>query len=164
MLYFVNSKDHYDASKYSADIQGGLETGGLAKGATMALTLPDQFDTSHTIGDDIRTVVIAFSKKAGETVRGYLDKQAPSHLADHKTVFIADISPYPVALRNAVGLPLLRRSKYPVLLIYEDAIAKALKSPQHGDAITVATLESGVVQELRYLRSEAQLSALFGDE
>ena len=37
-LFFMNGKDNYDATKYSANVSNGLNTG-----STISFTLPDQW-------------------------------------------------------------------------------------------------------------------------
>lgn len=162
-FYYFNSKDHYDGSKYNASItqDDGVEANGLAKGTKVELTLPDQFDVAHTIGPETTRLILAFSKDTGKTVRAYLDKQDSDFLPSHKTIFIADISPFPVVLRNTLALPKLRTSPYSVLLLYEAEMAKSLKNLDHENEITVATLSEGVVQEVSYLTNEAELAQLF---
>lgn len=183
VFYYRNSKDHYDPSKYSAKIsapdpesnsQKEIPTGdagaaaaqpatasGLVVGMKVELTLPDQHDKVSTIGKEVDTLLFAFSKGAGGTVRGYLDKQGADFLAKHKALFIADISPIPVVIRNSFALPSLRKSAYSVMLIYEEEMASALRNSEHEDDIAIVTVEEHVVQSIRYLKDEADLAALF---
>ncbi len=170
VFYDQNSKDHYDPSKYrttitpassSASEQGEAEAGGLREGTRVELTLPDQFDTPHTIGPEVETLILAFSKGSGGTVRGYLDRQAEGYLAAHKAVFIADISPFPVVLRNTIALPKLRKSSYSTLLLYEEQMSKALKKSGQGDAITIAKLVGNVVQSVAYIKTQDELARVF---
>ena len=180
IFYYLNSKDHYDPEKYSAKITApaaksksqevhapdGPETqekeqSGLVPGMKVELTLPDQFDAPHTIGTNIETLLFAFSKDAGGTVRGYLDKQEDEFLATHKALFIADISPIPVVIRNTLALPKLRKSSYSVMLIYEEEMAATLMNREHEGDIAVVTIAENVVQNIRYINSEAELDAMF---
>ena len=100
LWYYRYSKDTYDPSKYSATITsapanseglteapapvlgdgGSTKTAkpafvGLAKGSKIELTLPDQFEKPHTVSPDVKTLILALSKEAGATARGYLDRQ-----------------------------------------------------------------------------------------
>ena len=134
---------------------------GLVRGMKVELTLPDQFDAPQTIGDDVKTLLFAFSKDAGGTVRGYLDKQEETFLATHKALFIADISPIPVVIRNTLALPKLRKSSYSVMLIYEEEMAAALMNTKHESDIAVVTITENVVQNIRYVNGEGELAALF---
>lgn len=180
VFYYLNSKDNYDPSKYNAkitkappapseaaegaepalpgEVPAPLPTG-LAKGTRVELTLPDQFDKTHTIAPDIKTLIMAFSKGGGGTVRGYLDKQDPTFLVEHKATFIADISSIPVVIRNGLALPKLRKSSYPVLLVYEESMADSLKNKEQADKIAIVSLESNVVQDINYVAGEAALAA-----
>jgi len=180
IFYYLNSKDHYDPEKYSAkitaptakstsqdvDVPDGAEIqaeepSGLVLGMKVELTLPDQFDAPHTIGNDVTTLLFAFSKDAGGTVRGYLDKQDDAFLATHKARFIADISPIPVVIRNTLALPKLRKSSYSVMLIYEEEMAAALMNTKHESDIAVVTVAENVVQNIQYINGEAELAAMF---
>ncbi len=171
VIYYFNSKDHYDPSKYEATITHAEQAddqqlddeqaGGLKKGTRIKLTLPDQFDVSHSIGPEVEILILAFSKGTGGTVRAFLDEKPGSFLSDNNAVFIADISPFPVVLRNTIALPMLRSSSYPVLLLYEDTMSEALKNTEQEDKITVATLAQGVVSEVRYISNEAELAQVF---
>tara|TARA_R110000868_G_scaffold292687_1_gene553213 strand:- start:225 stop:797 length:573 start_codon:yes stop_codon:yes gene_type:complete len=169
VFYSLNSKDHYDPSKYSATITPataststpGQAKSGLQKGSRVELTLPDQFDAPKTIGPDVETLVLAFSKGAGGTVRNYLDKQEAEYWVSHNAIFIADISPIPVVIRNTLALPKLRKSSYSTLLLYEDEMSKALKRNAQGDLISIAKLKDNVVQSVRYIKTEAELASIF---
>ena len=154
ILYIVKSKDHYDPGKYDVAISNGLQPG-----SKIEMTLPDQFDVSHTLSTELRTLILAFQKKSGSVVRGFLDTQDAHYLSQRNAAFVVDISPFPVVLRNTMALPLLRKSRYPVLLIYEEAMAEALKDEEHADEIAIATLAQGVVVAVRYVTSEEQLKA-----
>ena len=160
-LFYFKGKDNYDPSKYEAKIVGGLEEGGIAPGTKVDLTLPDQFDVAQTVGPEVTTLILAFTKTTGGIVRGYLDEQEKDYLTEHRAVFIADISPFPVVLRNTVALPMLRKSPYSVLLLYEAEMADTLKSKTHAEEITIATLANGMVQAVRYISTEEELAAIF---
>ena len=169
VFYFLNNKSHYDPSKYSATItpakgqaeaQPEVKTG-LQEGTRVELTLPDQFNAPQTIGPEVETLILSFTKGAGGTVRGYLDKQDTGYLTAHNAVFIADISPIPVVIRNSLALPKLRKSSYSTLLLYEEKMSKALKRGTQGDRISVAKLKENVVQSIAYIKTEAELASFF---
>jgi len=166
VFYYLKSRDRYDPSKYTATITPALEQGeakarGLRKGTRVELTLPDQFDTPKTIGPEVETLILAFSKGSGSVVRGYLDKQEPGYLTSHNAVFVADVSPFPVVLRNTIALPKLRKSSYSTLLLYEKEMSTALKKKEQGEQITIAKLTNNVVQRVMYIKSEAELESTF---
>ncbi|MEA3433869.1 MAG: hypothetical protein U9R13_04755 [Campylobacterota bacterium] len=154
-LFFVKGKDNYDATKYSANVTNGLNTG-----STVSFTLPDQFDKAHTLTTDTKTLVLVFAKATGHTVKEFLKKQDSDYLAKRDTLFVADISPMPTVIRNTFALPDLKKSTYSVLLIYDKNIAKQLKNEAEAEKIAVVTLENGVVKAVKYIDSEEELKAL----
>ncbi|WP_415407775.1 hypothetical protein ACLHDG_04385 [Sulfurovum sp. CS9] len=154
-LFFIKGKDNYDASKYSANVSNGLNSG-----STISFTLPDQFDKSHTLQADTKTLVLVFAKATGHTVKEFLKKQDSDYLAKRATLFVADISPMPTVIRNTFALPDLKKSAYSVLLIYDKNIAKQLKNEKEADKIAVVTLENGVVNAVKYIDSEEELEAI----
>ncbi len=155
-LFFINGKDNYDASKYSANVSNGLNTG-----STISFTLPDQFDKSHTLKADTKTLVMVFAKATGHTVKEFLKKQESDYLTKRDTLFIADVSPMPTVIRNTFALPDLRKSAYSVLLIYDKNIAQQLKNDKEAEKIAIVTLENGAVKEVKYISTEEELKTLF---
>ncbi len=149
VVVFLNSKDNYDSSKYyfSKDNQ------------TIDFKLPDQFDKSHSLSSDTKLIVVAFVKKDGHTVREYLKKHNPSLLEQNHAYFIADISKVPVVIRNMFILKDLKKSKFPVLLIYDKKISKSLDENKEG--IMILHLDNKVIKSTDYIHDEKQLDKLF---
>jgi hypothetical protein len=155
LLVVINGKDTYDATKYSAKVSNGLNTG-----STISFTLPDQFDKAHSLQTETKTLILAFAKSTGHTVKAFLKKQDKDYLAKRDALFVADISPMPTVIRNTFALPDLKKSTYSVLLIYDKNIAKQLKNEKEADKIAVVTLENGVVKDTKYINSEEELKTL----
>ena len=153
-LFFLNGKDTYDASKYSASASEGLQ-----KGSTIAITLPDQFDKSHTLDGSIKKLIMVFAKDTGHTVKEYLKKQPGDYLAKHHALFVADISPMPVVIRNTFAMPDLKKQAYSVLLIYDKGISEAFKKGTKTDMIAIATVNNGKIEAVKYVKSEDELKA-----
>lgn len=153
VVHRLYGQDNYDGSKYSAAVSSGI-----SPGSKIELTLPDQFDTSHTLGQDTRTLIFAFSKTPGRTVANFLDEQAPGYLEERKAVFVANISPIPVIIRNSIALPMLRKNAYTVLLVYDENIAASLQGDHPADKIFVATMQGGVVQDLAIMSTATELA------
>ena len=151
-LFFLNGKDTYDASKYSATLSNGLK-----EGSTIAYTLPDQFDKTQTLDDSIRKLILVFAKDTGHTVKEYLKAQPADYLAKYHTAFIADVSPMPVVIRNTFALPDLKRQHYSVTLIYDKKISEDFKKDAKTDQIAVATLNSKKIEKIVYLKSIEEL-------
>ena len=155
ILFFINGKDTYDATKYNANVSNGLNVG-----STISFTLPDQFDKAHTLTDDTKILILVFAKATGHTVKEFLKKQDSNYLPKRDALFIADISPMPTIIRNTFALPDFKKSNYSVLLIYDKAIAKQLKNEKEADKIAVVSLENGVVKATKYISSEEELKAI----
>ncbi len=49
------------------------------------------------------------------------------------------------------------------MLIYEEAMAAALRSTGHQDEIAVVSVEANVVQSIRYLQNEKEFAELFSE-
>ena len=153
-LFVMNGKDNYDASKYSAKA-----TKGLNAGSTISFTLPDQFDKPHSLTDDTKKLILVFAKSTGHTVKGFLKQQDKNYLPQRHTLFVADISPMPVVIRNTFALPDFKKSPYSVLLIYDKSIAKQFKNEKEADKIALVTLEKGVIRTVKYVTTEKELKA-----
>ena len=151
-LFVMNGKDHYDASKYSASVTNGLNTG-----STISFTLPDQFDTPHSLTADTQKLILVFAKSTGHTVKAFLKQQDKNYLPQRHTLFVADISPMPTVIRNTFALPDFRKSAYSVLLIYDENIAKQLKNEKEADKIALVNLENGMVKSVKYVTTEEAL-------
>ncbi len=152
VLFVVNGKDNYDASKYSV-----TATNGINVGSKLSLTLPDQFDKAHTLSSDTKKIIFVFAKATGHTVKAFLKKQSKDYLESRKALFVADISPMPTVIRNTFALPDLKKSDYAVLLIYDKEIATTLKNEAKADMIAVADLEDKTIKNIQYFTTEEEL-------
>lgn len=153
-FFFINGKDKYDPSKFSAKISDGLNVG-----STVSFTLPDQFDKVHTLDDSTKKLILVFKKDAGHAVNEFLQKQEADYLTKRNTLFIADISPMPVIIRNAFALPDLKSSSYIMLLLYDEAIVKQFKDEANVEKIAIVTLENAVVKSTQFISTEEELKA-----
>lgn len=153
-FFVLNAKDNYDASKYTA-------SGSITKGATINFTLPDQFDKAHSLGDDTKTLIFTFAKATSHIVRDFLHTQPADFLSSRDAYYVADISPMPVVIRNAFAMPDLKKSDYPVILIYDGAIAKKFRDEAQKDAIMIVHLENKKVTDVSFVTdADALKSAL----
>jgi hypothetical protein len=143
ILVLLNGKDTYDASKYSANLSNGLQ-----KGSKISFTLPDQFDKSHTLTDSITTLIYVSAKATGHTVKEFLKSQPADYLEKHHALFVADISPMPVIIRNTFALPDLKKQHYSVLLIYDKTFSEEFKKGTEKDKIMIISLKNGKVEKV----------------
>jgi hypothetical protein len=151
-LFFINGKDNYDATKYSASATDKINVG-----SKIAFTLPDQFDKAHTLTDETKKVIFVFAKDTGHTVKTFLKQQEKDYLNKRNAIFVADISPMPTVIRNTFALPDLRKSAYSVLLIYDKEIAKKFKDETKADKIAVVTLNKGKIEAVKYISTADEL-------
>lgn len=155
-LFVINGKDNYDASKYSLTASDSMN-----KNSKITLTLPDQFDNAHSITDDTKKLIIVFSKDAAHIVKNFLNEQEAGYLESRKTLFIADISPMPVVIRNTFALPDLKKSDYKLLLIYDKKLAKVLKNEAEIEKIAIVNMNKSSVESIKYISSVEELKAQF---
>ncbi len=151
---FINAKENYDPTKYSATVTPSP----LKPGSKIDYTLPDQFGKPHTLEAGTQTLILTFAKESSHTVRNFLKQQPEDFLLTHEAEYIADIHPMPVIIRNAFAMPDLKKSNYPVLLIYEEKIATQFKNPEHADDIMLVTLQNKVVKAVDYVKDADALA------
>ena len=151
-LFMLNGKDRYDADKYSASLSNGLQ-----KGSEIAFTLPDQFDKDISLNDTTETIIFVSSKAMGHTVKEFLKEQPADYLKKNHALFIADISPMPVIIRNTFALPDLKKQHYSVLLIYDKRFAKEFKKGTQSDKIAIVKLKKGKIERVSYTDDTEEL-------
>ncbi|RUM66063.1 MAG: hypothetical protein DSZ05_04880 [Sulfurospirillum sp.] len=149
----INAKSNYDSSKYSASV----EPAPLKVGSKVDFTLPDQFDKSHTLEAGTSKLIMTFAKASSHVVRNFLKEQPADFLLTHEAEYVADIHPMPTIIRNAFAMPDLRKSRYPVLLIYEEKIANMFKNPSHEEDIMIVTLENKTVKAIDFVKDAKAL-------
>jgi hypothetical protein len=154
-LFVVNSKDNYDASKYSAKVSDGMNVG-----SEISFSLPDQFDKKHELLDTTKILILSFAKSTGHVVKNYLATQPAEYLPSRDAFFIADISPMPTVIRNTFALPDLQKSPFSVLLIYDKAIAAQIKDDTKADKIAILTLKNKKIVSVKYIDTEDELKAI----
>ncbi len=99
VLFAINGKDRYEADKYNLTATDGL---------MWVQSLISHFQTSlinNSLSSDTKKLILSFSKASGHAVKEFLKKEPKEFLEQHKTMFIADISPMPVVIRNTFALP-----------------------------------------------------------
>jgi len=144
-----NAKDNYDASKYFAKYDG----------KSIEFKLPDQFDKTHEVTSDTKLLIMAFLKEDGHTIRGYLKAHKPTLLQEHHAMFLADISKVPVVIRNMVILKDFKKSKFPVVIIYDKKISQTLNDNQN--KILVFHLNNKKIEKVEHIKTAQELDKLF---
>ena len=151
VFYILNVKDDYDASKYSAS----SDANGV--GSHIDFVLPDQFDKAHALSDSTKLLIFTFAKATSHITRDYLRTKSDDFLSKKEAFYVADISPMPVVIRNAFAMPDLKKSAYPVLLIYDPVIAAKFKNEAHTDEIMLMSLEGKTIKSIKFVKDEAGL-------
>lgn len=121
------------------------------------ITLKDQFDKTHTITNETKKVIFVFQKGTGHLVKAYLNTKPTDYMQKKAIGFIADVSPMPGFIRDYVAMPDLRKHNYPVMLITDKEVAKHFKDETNEEVITVVTLDSLVITDIKKLTTEAEL-------
>ncbi len=148
VLFAINGKDRYEADKYNL-----TATDSLNVGSKLDFTLPDQFDKPHSLSSDTKKLILSFSKASGHAVKEFLKKEPKEFLEQHKTMFIADISPMPVVIRNTFALPDLKKSPFSVLLIYDKKLANRIKPKENSDNIILVLLKDQKVTDIKVIHN-----------
>ena len=153
-FFFMNSTDNYDASKYTAT------AGKMSEGESIDFTLPDQFDKAHTLSSDTKTLVFTFAKATSHVVRDFLQTQPADYLSSRDAFYVADISPMPVVIRNAFAMPDLKKSAYPVILIYDANIAAKFRDETKKDSIMIVSLDNKKITSIKFVEDAQALKTL----
>ena len=153
-FYFMNAKDSYDASKYSASVEA------MQPASTMDFTLPDQFDKAHTLDASTKALVFTFSKEASHAVKAFLDTQKPDFLSEKSAYYVTDISAAPTLIRNAFILPGLKKAAYPVLLMYDPAIAAKFRDDAQKESLMIVKLDNKKIKEVLFVKEAEALTGL----
>jgi hypothetical protein len=157
VFFFLNSKENYDPSKYSASVKPAP----MNLDSVIDFTLPDQFDKAHSLEEGTKTMIFTFAKKSAHVVRNFLKQKPADFLSTNEAVYIADIHPMPVVIRNAFAMPDLKKSEYPVILIYEEKISKLFANPKNKEDVMIVELENKKVKNISFAKDLKELEAKF---
>ncbi len=120
--------------------------------------LPDQFDNNLTFNSQVKTVIIAFDKDVAVNINDFLKTKDKNFLANHKALFIADISSMPTFVTTMFALPKMRKYPYSVMLIYDDF---GKKFNRQENKFTVYKLKDLKIEEILYFSDTKELEKLF---
>lgn len=155
VIFALNSKDNYDATKYYAKATDGLKVN-----SKLELKLPDQFDKSVSLTNETKKLIFAFSKNTGHITREFFGKQSKDFLSSKKALLVADISKMPVFIRNTFAMPDLKKSPYHILLIYDEKLAKEFEKGIDKDKVIVVELNNKKVTKVNYASNTKELEEL----
>ncbi len=151
----------YLSTRGDKSVQGNEGFGRVAVGETLKpFTLKDQFDRLHTLTEETQRIIFVFKKDPGHIVRSYLNRQQDDYLQSRHILFVADISKMPAVIREYAAMPDLRKRDYPVLIVYNKALAEKFKEAGEETKIMVADLDRFRVTAIRFVETEAELGKL----
>ncbi len=148
LFYALNSKDDYDSSQYPVYVPAAFTVG-----STLDFSLPDQFGEKHALTNETKKLIFTFSKDSAHIMKSFLQQEENGYLNKQSALYIADISTAPTMIRNVFILPELKKSTYPVLLIFEEDVAKKFRYDSQQDAIKVVTLEEKKVKSIEFVKT-----------
>jgi len=126
-----------------------------------SLQLKDQFDQRKGIGADTKQVLFAFSKDMAHMSNDFFNTKEPTFLADHHTVFVADVSAAPSLIRSMFILPGLKDFKHTVLLIDDKNMAADYRHDEKAEELMVVDVDHFIIKNISYLHTEDALKKEF---
>ncbi len=124
------------------------------------LQLNDQFGKTHSIDNDTKMVIFAFSKDNGHDSNDFFDTQDSNYLNDRGVLFVADVSGAPSLIRSMFIMPGLEDFKHTVLVIDDDHKSASYKSGIDSEKIVVVSLQDKIITDIKYLNSVDELKTL----
>lgn len=111
-------------------------------------SFPDQFDKKIDITKDTKKIIISFTKKKGQLVKAYLEKNK-DYLSANSAVYLIDISKVPSLARILFMMPILRYSSFSIGVIKEEV----KNFPQSKDRITIIELENKIIKSIKFVKN-----------
>ena len=158
MILFSACGNKKIEDKQVVEVTSGKVSSAIEIGKELApYTLKDQFDKEHTLTNDVKKIVFAFSKPTGHLMKVYLGVRDPDYLSKRNITFIADISGMPSLIAKMFAIPDLKESKYSVLLIREKEKAKRFRNEDQKNAVMIITLDNKIVKNVKFVTNEKDL-------
>jgi len=151
-VFMFNSSETFSKEGYFTKATNGLNVD-----SNIDFALPNQHDEQISLSDDTKKVIFVFAKSTGHTVKQYLSTQPSDFLESKDLLFVADISPMPVAIRNLMAMPDLKKSTYSVLLTFEPTLTKPFIDESKKDKIIIVTLDNKKITNVVYVTNEKEL-------
>jgi hypothetical protein len=120
-----------------------------------AIALEDQFGSPHTLGPEIRVVLLTKDMDAGDVLEEALAGMAGSELASRGIAVVADIHRMPGLITRLFALPSLRKRAYPMWLDREGEATAAL--PSEAGAVSLLEISNGRLDSVRFLKEAPAL-------
>ncbi len=127
--------------------------------AIPSLSLTNQHDQAVTIPTDTQRLVLAADNGGSGLLTSFLDTQPPTWLADHHTVYLADIHKMPSFVAKMFALPSLREKKYSIALGREEADLAMF--PRQKGCVTLLPVVESKVGEIEFLCTDETMTSRF---
>lgn len=126
--------------------------------ATPTFAIKDQFEKTHKIASDAKTILVAADKGTSEILRDYLLAKDKNFLSTNKAYYIADISGMPSLIAKFFALPKMKKYPFSILLVDEEQTKSFTKKEGN---ITVYSVVDGKVTDIKYVKDTAGLDTVF---
>ncbi len=150
-VFMFNSSETFSKEGYFTKATNGLNTG-----SDIDFALPNQHDEVISLSDDTKKVIFVFAKSTGHIVKQYLSTQPSDFLESKDMLFVADISPMPVAIRNLMAMPDLKKSTFSVLLTFEPTLIQPFMDESKKDKIIIVSLDNKKITNVVYVTNEKE--------
>ena len=132
----------------------------LVVGKTLTpLKINDQFEKEHTIQEDTKKLIFAFSKDAAHTCNDYFATKDAEYLSKNSTEFIADVSAAPSLIRSMFIMPGLKDFKHTVLILDDEAKAAPFRAGVDSEKIILISLNNGAIEKIESISTLSELTA-----
>ena len=128
------------------------------------LKLNDQNEKPQTVTADTKVIFFSFSKPTGHACNDIIEKKPANYLAEHKALYVADVSAAPSLIKKMFILPDLKDLKFPILLINDDALSAAYSKGMNKEKIVVVLLDNGTITKIENLKDTKALENFFSQE
>ncbi|MFV0481118.1 MAG: hypothetical protein ACK5LP_03965 [Campylobacteraceae bacterium] len=122
----------------------------LKVGDTLSLNIEDQFEKNVTIGADTKQLIIASSKKVGEEVAKFIEKN-PNYLNENSAIYIMDVVKVPKLVMSMFMMPKFKKYNYSVGLVKDEKVAETL--PKEENSITIIKLQNLQIESIEFKKS-----------
>jgi hypothetical protein len=126
-------------------------------------TIADQFDKKYSLTDNTKKVIFACSKDMGHIVKTLMLNKPVDYLISRNICFIADISSMPTIIYNLFALPDMQKSKYPILLIFDEKNAKRFENEDKKDYLMIISLDQKVITKIEFVNNQKDLEKVINN-
>ena len=129
----------------------------LVVGSNLELHLSNQHEKIVSTSKDTKKVIFAFSKDGAHMCNDYFVTKSPNYLANHNTLFVADVSAAPSLIRTIFIMPGLKDFKHTVLILDDKAAAAPYRKNMDTEKIVVVTLNNLKITNIKTITSKKEL-------